>query len=101
MQQTWVQSLGQEDPLEKEMAAHSSILALEISWTEDLGRPQFMGLQIGRHDLEIKQQQLQFSRSVVRSQFSRSLRPHGLQHARPPCPSSTPGVYSNSCPLSW
>ena len=38
----------------------------------------------------------QFSRSVV----SNSLRPHGLQHARPPCPSPTPGVYSNSCPLS-
>ena len=29
------------------------------------------------------------------------LRPHGLQYARPPCPSPTPGVYSNSCPLSW
>ena len=40
---------------------------------------------------------VQFSRSVV---FD-SLRPHGLQHARPPCPSPTPGVYSNSCPLSW
>ena len=39
---------------------------------------------------------LQFSRSVV----SHSLRLHGLQHARPPCPSPTPGVYSNSCPLS-
>ena len=38
----------------------------------------------------------QFSCSVV----SESLRPHGLQHARPPCPSSTLGVYSNSCPLS-
>ena len=38
----------------------------------------------------------QFSRSVV----SDSLRPHGLQHARPVCPSPTPGVYSNSCPLS-
>ena len=33
--------------------------------------------------------------------MSNSLRPHGLQHARPPCPSPTPGVYSNSCPLSW
>ena len=31
----------------------------------------------------------------------RSLRPHGLQHARPPCPSPTPGVYPNSCPWSW
>ena len=40
---------------------------------------------------------VQFSWSVV----SDSLWPHGLQHARPPCPSPTPGVYSNSCPLSW
>ena len=40
---------------------------------------------------------VQFSHSVV----SNSLRPHGLQHARPPCPSLTPGVYLNSCPLSW
>ena len=39
---------------------------------------------------------VQFSRSVV----SNSLRPHELQHARPPCPSPTPGVYSNSCPSS-
>ena len=39
---------------------------------------------------------VQFSRSVV----SDSLRPHGLQHARPPCPSLTRGVYPNSCPLS-
>ena len=39
---------------------------------------------------------LQFSRQIV----SDSLRPHGLQHARPPCPSPTPGVYSNSSPLS-
>ena len=40
---------------------------------------------------------VQFSCSVM----SDSLRPHGLQHARPPCPSPTPGVYSNSCPLGW
>ena len=39
----------------------------------------------------------QFSRSVV----SNSLRPHELQHPRPPCPSPTPRVYPNSCPLSW
>ena len=39
----------------------------------------------------------QFSHSVV----SDSLRPHGLQYSRPPCPSPTPGVYLNSCPLSW
>ena len=43
MQETWVQSLGQEDPLEKEMATHSSILACEIPWTEELGRPQSKG----------------------------------------------------------
>ena len=36
----------------------------------------------------------------VSSVVSNSLQPHGLQHARPPCPSPTPGVYSNSCPLS-
>ena len=40
---------------------------------------------------------VQFSHSVV----SDSFRPHGLQHTRPPCPSSTPQVYSNSCSLSW
>ena len=45
MQETWVQSLGQEDPLEKEMATHSSILAWEISWTEEPGGLQSMGLQ--------------------------------------------------------
>ena len=39
--------------------------------------------------------------SSVHSVMSDSLRPHGLQHARPPCPSPTPGVYSNSRPLSW
>ena len=38
MQETWVQSLGQEDPLHKEMATYSSILAREISWTEEPGR---------------------------------------------------------------
>ena len=40
MQETWVPFLDQEDPLEKEMAAHSSILAWEILWTEEPGGPQ-------------------------------------------------------------
>ena len=62
--ETQVQSLGWEDPLEKEMATHSSTLAWKIPWTEEL----------------------QFSRSAV----SDSLRPRELQHARPPCPSPTP-----------
>ena len=43
--ETQVQSLGWEDPLEKEMATHSSILAWRILWTEDPGRPQSMGSQ--------------------------------------------------------
>ena len=43
MQETWVQSLGWEDPLEKEMATHSSILAWRIPWTEELGGLQSTG----------------------------------------------------------
>ena len=45
MWETWVQSLGQEDPLEKEMATHSSILAWRIQWTEEPGTLQSTGLQ--------------------------------------------------------
>ena len=48
----------------------------------------------GKH---MRNSSIQFSYSVMSS----SLWPHGLQHARPPCPSPTPGVYSNSCPSSW
>ena len=44
-QETWVQSQRWEDPLEKEMATHSSILAWEITWTEEPGGLQSMGLQ--------------------------------------------------------
>ena len=48
--ETWVQSLGQEDPLEKEMATHSSTLAWKIPWTEEPGKLQSMGsLGVG-HD---------------------------------------------------
>jgi len=43
MQETWVQSLGRDDPLEKGMAAHSSMLAWRSPWTEELGRLQSMG----------------------------------------------------------
>ena len=50
MQETWVQSLGWEDLLEKEMAIHSSILAWEIPWMEEPGRLQSMGSQRVRHD---------------------------------------------------
>ena len=50
MQETQVQSLGQEVLLEKELAIHSSTLAWKISWTEKPSRLQFMGLQRVRHD---------------------------------------------------
>ena len=53
VRETWVRSLGWEDPLEKEMAAHSSALAWKIPWTERLlkpGRLQSMGLQRVGHD---------------------------------------------------
>ena len=50
MQETWVLSLDQEDPLEKGMATHSNILAWRIPWTQDPGRLQSMGSQRVRHD---------------------------------------------------
>ena len=50
MQETQVQSLGWEDPLEKEMAAHSSILAWKIPWMAEPGRLLFVGLQRVGHD---------------------------------------------------
>ena len=50
MRETQVQALGWEDPLEKEMAIHSSTIAWKIPWTEEPGRLQSMGLQRVRHD---------------------------------------------------
>ena len=50
MWETWVQSLGREDAMEKGMATHFSILAWRISWTEELGRLQSMGSQRVGHD---------------------------------------------------
>ena len=50
MQETWVRSLGREVSLEKEMAAHSSILAWKIPWMEEPGRLQSMGSQRVGHD---------------------------------------------------
>ena len=50
MGETWVQYLGQEDPLEKEMATHFSTLAWKIPWTDERGRLQFMGSQRVGHD---------------------------------------------------
>ena len=84
MQKTQVLSLGWEDPLEKDMATHSSILAWRIPWTEKPDGLQSTGLQKSRTLSSV-----QFSRSVM----SDSLRPHESQHARPPCPLPIPGVH--------
>ena len=87
-------------------------LAWKIPWTEEPDLLHSMGLQSqtrlkqpGMHTGSVMRMGLpcsrfgsvQFSRSVM----SDSLRPHELQHTRRPCPSPTPGAYSNSCPLSW
>ena len=50
MRETWVRSLGREDPLEKEMAIHSSTIAWKIPWTEEAGRLQSMGSQRVGHE---------------------------------------------------
>ena len=140
MQVTWVWSLGWEEPLEKEMATHTSILAWKIPWTEECRRLQSMGLQRVGHDWVTnihtqsrshhpyisdhhwcyhtgRSSKLQYGLVEYRNrcssifhlfssvQFSHSvmfdsLWPHESQHARPPCPSPTPGVHSNSCPSS-
>ena len=56
--ETWVQSLGWDDPLEEEKATLSSILAWEIPWTEEPGREQSVGSQTVGHDLATKQEQI-------------------------------------------
>ena len=101
------------------MTTLSSIIAWRIPWTVEPGRLQSMGLQrIGHNWVHVHTcarahthklthptlppgnwwgiSSVQFSHWVM----SESLQPHGLQHARMPCPSSTPRAYSNSCPLS-
>ena len=57
MQETWVRSLGQEDPLEKEVAAHSSVVAWRIPWTEEPGGLQSMGSRRNGPGLVAKQPQ--------------------------------------------
>ena len=97
------------------MTTHSSILAWKITWTEGPSGHQTMRLQEldtteqpSTHKLNNDKHEVvlpfprtlslsvQFSHSVM----SDSLWPHEPQHARPPCPSPTPGVYPNPCPLS-
>ena len=92
VQETWVQSLDREDPLEKEMATHFTVLTWKIPWTEKPGRLQSIGSQWVRHNWATKRthtfSSVQFSYSVM---FD-SLPSNGLQHARLPCPSPTPGA---------
>ena len=62
MQEMWARFLGQKDPLEKEMATHSSILAWKIPWTEEPGGLQSMQLQRIRYALVTDQQQARVKR---------------------------------------
>ena len=68
MQETLVQPLVLEDPLEKELATQSGILAWRIPWTEEPGGLQSMGLQRVRHNLVIKLSQIQLSDSETDQQ---------------------------------
>ena len=99
LQETWVWSLDWEDTLEKGMPTHSSILARRIPWIEEPGWLQSIGwhnqtqlkwLNMHTQGCHIYILLLLFSSSVV----SDSLWAHGLQHARLPCPSPSPGACS-------
>ena len=95
MRETQIQSLGWEDPLEKEMAIHSSILP-----GKSHGQRSLEGYSPWGHKESDTTEQIHFTSLPIFSsvQFSHlvvsdSLRPHESQHARPPCPSPTPGVH--------
>ena len=93
------------------MATHPSILAWEIPWAEEpdrfwqrVGQDWVLNNDKGYIHVDKGEKEWVFCPFSVQfslvAQSCLTLRPHGLQHARPPCPSPTPGVYSNSCPLS-
>ena len=71
----------------------------QIVWhaNNQFGKPMLENFNNATNKFKLIEMSVQFSRSVV----SNCLEPHGLQHSRLPCPSSTPGACSNSCPLSW
>ena len=78
MQETWVRFQGQEDPLEKEMATHSSILAWKVLWTENPSGLESTGLERAGHDLVTKQQQIAFNKdSLDFRKISRALEIQG------------------------
>ena len=72
MRETWVRSLDQEDPLEKEMATHSRILAWKIPWTEEPGGLQSTVSQRSGHDLATKQQPGYFLTLISISQMKQA-----------------------------
>ena len=78
MQETWIQLLGQEDPLEKEMATHSSILTWEIPWTEEPGGLQSIGSQRVGHG---------YSRIYILFHYgySQDIEYHSLCYSEGPC----------------
>ena len=110
--ETWVQSLGGEDLLEKEMATHSSILAWRIPWMEDPGRLQSMGSQRVRHDwatlllwfnlsLCFHQSPLDSSLSSQRRPFQAEIRKcHLLAPSPPPAPPPPPPPSPSQSP-AW
>ena len=121
MQETWVRSLDQEDPLEKEMATHSSILAWKIPWMEEPGGLQSMGSQRVRHDWatslkgrtkttykvpEMVQSQMVASNKVVTLETESAILGHGLgvgmrnRMSQPPPPSPRP-VFSGGQVRRW
>ena len=70
MQETWVQFLAQEDPVKKEMATHSSILAWKTPWTREPRGPQSLGTQRVRHDLMTEQQQQLILFTIFKTKIS-------------------------------
>ena len=78
-------------------AHYQSAFHISVSVIPKCSSEDWENLYVSKHSLVCNAMSaVQFCCSVV----SDSLRPHGLQHARPPCPSPTPGAYSNSCPSS-
>ena len=97
MQETWVRSLGWEDPLEKGKGIHASILAWRIQWTSPWGcKESDTTERLSLHFMTA----FNFCCCYSITMSCVTLQPGGWQHARLPCPSLSPAVCSNSCPLS-
>ena len=82
MQETRVRSLGREDPLEKEMAIHSSTIAWKIPWTEELGRLQSMGSQRAGHNLATEHKTYLYFDWMFVTWICRFIKIHQIVHLR-------------------